>query len=272
MRDRLMLYRRMVLVGLLLLSLLLLWSANLRRQETTTLFERSVLAVSSPVLKLIDGCAAWLGEGWYAYVWLVRVRQENENLAEQVRQLQARLQLHQEYQQENERLRRLLNFAQSQPRHALPSRVIGEDLAGWARTVVVDKGTADGLKEGLPVVVAEGVVGQIIKCGPHEARVLLVIDPSAAIGSLVQRTRTRGITRGSGEGLGLEFADRDTPIEMGDMVISSGLGGVFPKGLPIGRVTRVERGDMGMFQRVELEPVVDFSRLEEVLVLLEAGK
>jgi len=119
------------------------------------------------------------------------------------------------------------------------------------------------------VVAAQGVVGRIIKIGEHQARVLLVTDASSAVSALIQRTRTRGIVRGQGEAMIMEFALRLEDVAVGDRVVTSGTGGVFPKGLPAGTVKRVEKGDFGLFQSVEIEPLVDFSRLEEVMVLLE---
>lgn len=269
MREQVRQYRRLFLVGLLLLAMLLLYSANLRRQGTTTMFERGVLAVSTPLLQGIDAVADAIGQLWYDYVWLVRVKKENDQLRENIRQLRVRLQIHREYGLENERLKALLAFSQTQERPALPAQVVGEDMSQWARTILLDKGTRDGLKEGLPVVVSEGVVGQTIKCGPYQSRVLLVTDASAAMGSIIQRTRTRGVARGRGEILLLDFALRQEDLVVGDTVLTSGMGGVYPKGLVIGTISQVQRAEYGLFQQVEVEPAVDFSRLEEVLVLLE---
>jgi len=269
MRDLFRHSRRLLLIGLLLIGLLLGYSASLRRQEGTTLFERGVLAVTAPMLKVIDAVADRVSGVWSKYLWLVQVKQENQTLREENRQLRVRLQVHREYQLENERLRRLLSFSKTQNRPVMPAQVIGEDLTAWAHTVVIDKGLQEGLREGLPVVVAEGLVGQVIKCGPHEARVLLVTDASSAVGVLTQRTRTRGVCRGRGDHLTLEFALREDDVEVGDQVLTSGMGGIYPKGLVVGQVSRVDRDDFGLFQHVEVAPAPDFSRLEEVLVLLE---
>lgn len=271
MRELLKHYRMILLIGSLLLSMLLLFSANLRRQGATSFFERSVLALSSPLLQGIDGAVDRVWQIWSDYLWLVDTRQENRHLLEETRQLRVRLQVHREYRLENERLRRLLSFAQTIDRPVLPAQVIAEDVSTWARTILIDKGTAHGLKEGLPVVVAEGAVGQTIKCGPYQSRVLLITDASAALASLVQRTRTRGLSRGQGDQLQLEFALREEDLVAGDTVLTSGMGGVYPKGIVIGQVSNVERGDFGLFQQVSIVPAADFNRLEEVLILLEAA-
>jgi rod shape-determining protein MreC len=121
----------------------------------------------------------------------------------------------------------------------------------------------------MPVVAAEGVVGRVIRSAPHDSRVLLLTDASSAVASLVQRNRTRGVVRGQGDILTLDFALRQEDIEVGDRIVTSGTGGVFPKGLVIGEVTRTAREQYGLFQTVTVSSAVDFARLEEVLVLVK---
>jgi len=121
--------------------------------------------------------------------------------------------------------------------------------------------------EGSPVVVAEGVVGRTIKCSATSSRVLLVIDAASEIAALIQHNRTRGIARGKGATLTFDYALRNKDVNIGDMVITSGTGGVFPKGTPIGTISSIYKPDYGLFQTLELTPCVDFSRLEEVLVI-----
>jgi rod shape-determining protein MreC len=133
--------------------------------------------------------------------------------------------------------------------------------------VVIDKGQHDGLIEGLPVVVAEGVVGRIIKCAARQSRVMLITDASSAAAALVQSSRARAICRGEGDGLSLEFLQQQEEIAIGDTIITSGTGGIFPKGLVLGRATNIKNSGYGLFQTVQIRPAVDFSRLEEVLVL-----
>jgi len=262
-------YRMIVLAIILLVGTLLLYSSNLRNQGATTLFERSVLALSTPLQKGVDLFTEEVGLLWSNYVWLIEVRQQVKQLIHQNRKLQGELNAVSEVLMENQRLRRLLDFVDKTERPALPARVIAEDLSSWARTIVIDKGSDVGLRDGLPVVVAEGVVGRIIKTAPNSARVLLITDASSAIASLVQRTRTRGVARGTGRDLTLNYAKRDDDLQVGDLLVTSGMGGVFPKGLVVGQLTQVEQGSYGLFQAVEISPAADFSRLEEVLILLD---
>jgi rod shape-determining protein MreC len=261
--------RIVVLAIMLLVGTLLLYSYNLRHKGATTLFERTVLTLTTPLQTGVDVFTDEIGLLWNNYLWLVDARRQNLQLTEQNRRLQGELVAQAEVRLENQRLRRLLDFVDEIERPALPARVVAEDISSWARTIVIDKGLDAGLREGLPVVVAEGVVGRIIKTAPNSARVLLVADASSAVASLIQRTRTRGVARGLGDHLSLDYASREDSLLIGDLLVTSGMGGIFPKGLVIGRVVQADQGKFGLFQKVEIAPSADFSRLEEVLVLLE---
>ena len=272
MFDLLKKYRIALLAALLLLVALFLYSANLRHREHTTLFERSVLQLTLPLERLLtkgtDAVAGW----WNDYIWLVKARQENQRLLAENHLLENALDHMREVRLANERLRRLLEFKQTLTTPTLPAEVISEDASSWFRTVAIDKGSDDGVREGLPVVVAEGVVGRIIRVTPHQARVLLITDASSAVAALVQESRTRGVCRGQGEQLSLDFALNDAEIAVGDRIVTSGTGGIFPKGLVLGSVSSVTQERYGLFQGVSVSPAVDFSRLEEVLVLLPEAR
>ncbi|PLX77301.1 MAG: rod shape-determining protein MreC [Desulfuromonas sp.] len=264
-------FRRPILVFALILAALLLYSANLRRGGGSTFFERSVLGLTSPLHKLIDVACKGAADTWNHYLWLIETEEENERLLKQNRWLQNELAEVDETRLENERLRKLLDFKEEVQLPTLPAQVISEDASSWFRTVIIDKGSEDGLEEGMPVVVAEGVVGRTVRVAPHQSTVLLVTDASSAVASLVQSSRTRGVCRGQGAELTLDFALRLAEIKVGDRIVTSGTGGVFPKGLVIGSVRQVVKKEYGLFQSVSVEPSVDFSRLEEVLVLLREG-
>jgi rod shape-determining protein MreC len=269
MRDFLKRHQIPLLITLLILVVLLVYSANLRKKTTTTLFERAVLTLTEPLQQGIHGVGASIYDLWNNYLSLVDTRQQNITLIKMNRELRAKLVAVKEIQLENQRLKKLLDFVQADPRQVLPALVVAEDASSWARTIVIDKGLNHGVHEGQSVVVAEGVVGRVIKVAGNSSRVLLVTDASSSVAGLVQRTRTRGVARGNGVHLTLEFALRSDPVKRDDLVVTSGMGGVFPKGLVVGRVAAVHRDAFGLFQRIDLIPAVDFSRLEEVLVLLE---
>jgi rod shape-determining protein MreC len=268
MFDLLRKFRTPLVAGGLVLVALLVYSANLRQRERTTFFERAVLQVTAPFQKGIDVALTAATDSWDRYFWLVGTGEENRHLHEENRRLRSELYALEEVRLTNERLRKLLLFKEEMELPAIPAQIIAEDASSWFRTVVIDKGSSHGVREGMPVVVAEGAVGRVITVASGQSRVLLITDASSAVASLVQRNRTRGIIRGRGESLNMEYALREADVRIGDVIITSGTGGVFPKGLPVGRVTGVAREAYGLFQGIEVEPYVDFARLEEVLVLL----
>jgi rod shape-determining protein MreC len=205
---------------------------------------------------------------WGHYLYLIDTEQDNRELNTHNRQLSAELDRLEEVKLENLRLRRLLGFKEGFEAETVPAQVIAEDASSWFRTVTIDKGHEDGVTEGMPVVVAEGVVGRVVRSSPGQARVLLITDASSAVASLVQANRARGICRGQGEQLSFNFVLRQEEINVGDRVITSGMGGVFPKGLVVGHIQTIDRQEYGLFQAVQVTPSVDFSHLEEVLVLV----
>jgi rod shape-determining protein MreC len=268
MRDLLNRYRFYLLAMLLLLATLILYSYNIRQKSVTTFFERAVLSVTAPFQQGIDGTASGVIGVWRNYLWLIDTRQRNLELEKENRELRTHLNQIDEVTLQNQRLRKLLAFVDDLDRAALPAQVIGEDVTPWARTIVIDKGTRSGLRQGLPVVASDGVVGRVIKTSSHSSRVLLITDPSSAVAALIQNTRSRGILRGHGEKLSVEYMEYDATIKPGDLLVTSGMGGIFPKGLPLARVASVSQDHFDLFQRIEAVPSADFSRLEEVLVIL----
>jgi len=204
---------------------------------------------------------------WRGVGELMHSREENETLRQRVRELEEQVTRLGEAELENVRLRRLLDLRETLRGDVLTARVIGRDATGIARTLVVDRGDADGVVKGAAVLALEGIVGQVFLASRHAARVLLINDHNSGVDALVQRTRARGIVEGIvDDGCGLKFVKRTEDVQVGDVVITSGLDGIFPKSLPIGHVVAVDKRGQGLFQYAEVAPRVDFSQLEEVLV------
>jgi rod shape-determining protein MreC len=150
----------------------------------------------------------------------------------------------------------------------LSAELIGRDTTPWFKTIIIDKGKADGIEKGFAVVVPEGIVGQVIHASYHYSKVLLIIDSNSAVDALVQKIRARGVVKGEPTGLCLfDYVLRKHEINVGDTVVSSGLDGVYPKGLRIGRVSEVVKRNSDIFQEITVIPFVDFETLEEVLIL-----
>ena len=262
--------RPLLLGGVLILMALLWYSVNLRQQDETNFLESVVLRATGPVQDGLDRMIGGVADIWGHYLYLVDTVEDNRHLVEENRTLRTMLTQSDEVRLENDRLRLLLDFKEEQEIATLPARVIAEDASSWFRTVMIDKGSEQGVTEGMPVVVAEGVVGRVVRSSPRFSRVLLITDASSAVASLLQDNRARGVCRGQGEQLVFDFVLRQEEVTVGDRVVTSGMGGVFPKGLVIGLVRSVDRQEFGLFQTIEVAPTVDFSHLEEVLVLLRS--
>jgi len=247
----------------LVLAALLCYSLGLQAGEQTRWFEALNLRLGRPLFSSATTVRHGAAGVWGALIPGGQFELDAEN-----RRLRAELTAQVELRQENQRLRALLGLVEEKPLPTLAARVIAEDASGWFRTIEIDRGSADGIREGLPVVNAAGLIGRVVRTTPHAARVLLITDASSAVAVLVQDQRIRGVCRGQGGALALDFALVQDVIQVGDGVVTSGLGGIFPKGLLVGYVSGVQREQFGLFQTIEVEPAVDFTRLEEVLVLL----
>jgi rod shape-determining protein MreC len=247
----------------------MLFSRAGKEPESDSL-HKGLLELSGPFQKGMTKSVGFFEGLWQRYLYLVRLEEENELLREIIEELkQERIQL-MEFREENSRLRSLLGFKRNFQKPLLPAQVIGKDLSGWFQSVVIDRGTRDGIEEGMAVVAVQGIVGQIMESSKSFARVLLITDPNSAVAALIQRTRARGMVEGKGRQLcRLSYLHRSEEIEPGDLVLASGLDGVYPKGVLVGTVLKVETKDPELFQRVEIKPSVDFRRLEDVMVLCE---
>lgn len=269
MRNLLIRYKRFLMTAVFLLVAFLTYALNLRDKENANPLERAVMNVTKPLAGSAAAVSGTAGDIWSNYIDLLEVRQENIELRKSVKLLNERMVANNEAIVANARLKALLELKGAVAMPSIAVSVIGEDSSAWFKTLVVDRGSADGVLEGMPVVAAGGAVGRLVKVAPHSSRVLLLTDHASAIAAVVQRSRARGVVRGAGGGrCSLEFTVKDEDVKVGDTVISSGIGGVFPKGLPIGEVTMVKKGEYGVFQTIEVRPAVNIGKLEEMLVLV----
>lgn len=261
-------------IAILLLALpFFVLNANLREPGRANFYDGPILELSAPIQSLAASVAHAISDVFDDYVYLVEVREENDRL-------RARLaRLDQEHEQltaealENRRLRSLLSLRERVGGQVIAAQVIGRDVSPFFRVtrVEVDRGERDHVREGMPVVSARGLVGQIRRTWGRYSDVLLAVDAGSAVDVIVQRTGSRGMLRGTGEDdrymSRIEYLGRDDEVRVGDLVHTSGLGQRFPASILVGRITRIVRADSGMFQEVEVAPAVDFSTLDEVLVL-----
>lgn len=209
---------------------------------------------------------------WGAYLQGVdNIRAENEELLREVSELRMQLVNYAEYEQENDRLRELLHTVKdySADFNYVTTKVVNREQSSWYKTLIINGGADDGFAVGMPVVSAQGVVGRIINTSAHTAEVLLITDREGAVSAMVQKTRTVGVVEGDGEtdSLSMIHVPYDAEIENYQQVITSGYGGVYPKGLLIGYINSIDLESDGLMLNVGVRSYVDFNRLEEVMVL-----
>jgi rod shape-determining protein MreC len=175
-----------------------------------------------------------------------------------------------EMQQENVRLRKLLDFTSTHQLQTVIARVISKDVSSEFRALRINRGESSGIRKNMAVITDEGVVGRVLRTTKRTADVVTILDLLSAVDSIVERSRARGIVEGmTDEVCQLKFVIRTDDIEPGDVLITSGLGGIFPKGIPVGTVSKANRKTYGISQEVEVRPSVDFSRLEEVMIVTQ---
>lgn len=264
--------KTMVVAGAVILIVLngLVFSFNyIRKPAFQSAAAETVLFFVAPVQEAASQAIEFTSTIWTNYFHLVSVAQENAALRRQLAEARQKLHACEETAIENKRLKRFVDFKSNTAFSVMAAEVVAKDPSPWYRTVIVNKGAADGVETGQPVVVPEGVVGQVTAVSGDYAKVLLVVDRNNAVDALIQRTRARGVVRGLSERMcRFEYALRKLDINVGDTVITSGFDGIYPKGLRIGRVSKVIRRNSGIFQEIEVTPLVDFHKLEQVMIIL----
>lgn len=196
--------------------------------------------------------------------------EENRQLKQKIKELNQRVVELEEAMQENKRLRGLLSF-KKQGYTNIPAQVIGESSGNWRKVVIIDKGKRDGIRKDMAVVTKQGLVGRVTDPGLRSSRVMLIIDFNSKVAALVQRTRDQGIVQGNICSCEMRYIDKDSDITKGDIVISSGRGEIYPKGLIIGKVDGLNKDINRLHLKAHILPAVNFHRLEEVLCLKKAS-
>ncbi len=252
----------------LFLFLFLFWLVSLQvKAGRFTFMARPVLAVSGFFERVITVPYRFVESVGTHYILLVRTERENRRLKEEVDRLKLEKGVADELFLENERLRDLLGFKKLNPPSAVTAQVIGKESSPSSRTITINKGSADGIEKEMAVVAPAGVVGKVQSVLPGTALVILITDPGSTLAVRVQRNREEGLLEGKLDQCALKFVSYYADIQEGDLLVASGLDGVYPKGFPVARVVKVTRHEASAFQTVVAEPAVAFSRLEEALVL-----
>ncbi|UQA55942.1 rod shape-determining protein MreC [Polyangium aurulentum] len=268
-------YRDLAIVLLALAVPFLFLRASMRDPRQVTGADRVIVRIATPIQYAAATLARGLSNIWGDYVYLVDVKEDNARLASQNARLRERVRKLESLEEENHRLRRLLDMRASLKTDVVSAQVIGKNTNEFFRVarVSLDREARD-IGPNLPVVTPDGVVGTTLKSAGDTVDVRLVVDAGSGVDVVVQRTGARGFARGTGDEtkylLSIEYVQRTDEVEVGDLLVTSGVGRRFPKGIPVGTVTQVVKRDFGIYQQVYATPAVDFSRLEEVLIVTSA--
>ncbi len=266
-------YRDAAVVIFLLAVPFFFLRANMRRPENLNAMDRALLRVSAPIEFAASSVSRGLSNLFSDYVYLVDVKKDNERLSYDNARLRENVHRAEQAQVENRELRRLLQLREATPGDTVSAQVVGKDLTEFFRTtrIVLDRGSRN-IRPHMPVISPDGVVGTVLHVSGDAVDVQLAVDAQFGIDVEDERTHARGFVRGTGDparyGCKVEMVDSRDEIELGDLMVTSGKGKWFPKGLPVARVTKVVRKELGRDQEVEALPTVNFSRLDAVLILV----
>jgi rod shape-determining protein MreC len=209
---------------------------------------------------------------WHGYINLIHVQEENKTLHRTIEELKGENNLLKEQGALAERLQAMLEYKKSSPHQLTAAEVIGREPSHWFKSVIINKGEAEGVRVDMGVMTPQGVVGKVIKTESHYSQVLLMTDRNSAVAAMIQRTRDEGIVQGVEKGaIRLKYLPHFSEVSVGDVVVTSGLEGSFTKGLKIGQVETIEKKEHELFLEVKLAPEIDFYKLEEVFVITSVG-
>jgi rod shape-determining protein MreC len=265
--------RDVIIVVVLLAVPFFVLKANMKSPENQSTMNGYILRVSAPIEVAAAMIARGLGDVWDDYVYLVDVKQDNARLAYDNARLREQVHSLEQAQIESRQLRRLLQLKDSTPGDAVSAQVIGKDFTEFFRVtrIVLDKGARD-VRSHMPVISPDGVVGAVLHVAGDTVDVQLAVDAAFGVDVEDERTRARGFVRGTGDparyGCKVEMVDSRDDVEIGDLLVTSGKGRWFPRGIPVARVTKVIKRELGRDQDVDATPTVDFSRLDSVLALV----
>ena len=264
-------YRFYIILFMFILIPVMLIDTSTRAPRDRRFYDRAIVLLTYPVQATISWSLEHIASGFQNYLYLFRTRQDNLALLDENRKLLNEIASLRETQQENLRLRKLLHFEEKLNFQSVVARVIARDVSTEFRAIRINRGESSGLRKNMAVVTNEGVVGRILRTTPSTAEVVTLMDSNSAVDAIDERSRARGVVEGmTDETCQLRYVLRTDDIQPGDVMISSGLGGIMPKGIAVGVASKVNRKPFGITQDVEIKPSVDFNRLEEVLVVTSA--
>jgi rod shape-determining protein MreC len=265
--------RELLLAALLLGLPLAFWQANVKAPHETNVVDRFFLRVSAPLQSAITWATDGVYRGWRRYIYLVAVEEENEQLRTEKNRLLHQLRMTKRKVRKVQRYEKLLAFRSARGIQTVGARVVARPTSPFVRglRMRIDRGR-ELLRAGLPVLTADGLVGRTGRVFGDYADVILAVDPKSAVDVVVRRTGARGVLRGvAGTDrlhCRIDYLSRDEEVKVGDLVVTSGAAGVFPRDLPVARIARIAASAASLHKRVEATPAVEFSDVDEVLIVL----
>ena len=232
-----------------------------------------VIGLFSPATNFVNDKTTKIKDTFSMLLHLGDIKKEKKDLEKNIENLKADLVEFEEYRLENQRLRHLLDLRKNLQKYdVISANVIARDVTNWSRSLIIDKGSEDGISPGDPVVSYGGLVGSVYECGASQSKVMLLIDNNARAGVIVQRTRDLGVTEGqSSDIMTLKYIPRTSDIRTGDILISSGMGQIYPKGIKVGEIIKVYEEKASLYKFAEVKPDVNFGKLEEVVVIIQSS-
>jgi rod shape-determining protein MreC len=269
-------YRDAVIVVVLLAVPFFVLRANMKHPENQNALDRAILRVTAPIEYGASSLARGISNVWGDYVYLVDVRADRERVAYDNARLREQVHRLEQQQADNQNLRRLLELRETIPTESVSAQVVSKDFNSEffrVTRVVLDRGSRN-IRQNMPVVAPDGIVGKVLHVAGDAVDVQLSVDAAFGVDVEDERTHARGFVRGTGDpqryACKVEMVDSRDEVEIGDLLVTSGKGKLFPGGLPVARVSKVNKRELGRDQEVEATPTVNFSRLEDVLILVTA--
>jgi rod shape-determining protein MreC len=262
-------YRTVIIAFVIIITALLMLFFNLRHMSEPGILRKVSLEIVSSLETVINAPFKGIKNIWKRYIFLVGLEAENRLLKDKNARAAAEIIKYREGYLEGIRLQKLLKLQETMPFSTLAANVVGRNPSPIFKMIIINRGEADGVRTGLPVIANNGVVGRTLEVSWHVSRVLLLTDENSNIDAMVQDSRVLGILQGAAStGCNLKYVSKTATVKAGDRIISSGMGGIFPKGLPLGEVRAVSKKEADLFQKINVAPFVDPAGIEEVLVIM----
>ncbi|MFW8601209.1 rod shape-determining protein MreC [Desulfobacterota bacterium M19] len=259
---------KLVLIIAVLIPLILYVALTSIGRQEFNMPHRLALEVMGPVQGTFTKSMSFVSSIWRHYISLTEVAVDNDRLRREIDKYRQKNAEFREAAALNGQLQKLLDLDKRLKLPTVTARIVGRDPSLWFKTLIIDKGSTSGISAGMAAVTPDGVAGQVINTSPHYAKIMAATDPNSAIDAIVQNNRLQGIIKGDGRNYRLRYVLKNSVVKINDTIITSGMGGVFPKGLVIGTVSNFLRARRGMFLQIKVKPSVNFHHLEYLTIIL----